>query len=222
MAAITLRLIGAIYLFRLLNALLCRTYFQPDEYYQSLEIAHRLVFGYGNQSWEWRPLPDGSTGGIRSPLHPFLFVPLYWLLRILRLDHTRLLVCLSLSCFHPRQSIVTENLPIHSDHPAQSPPSRHRDSHRSGHLLPGQRPLDPILCGCCDSWHAPSPHSSTPMRASGPSPTLSKPHSLPPPSPIGPGTRLRSPPHGPISPSPSSSSPSPSSSDLPRSSSGLY
>ncbi|KAA1120688.1 glycosylphosphatidylinositol anchor biosynthesis [Puccinia graminis f. sp. tritici] len=94
MAAITLRLIGAIYLFRLLNALLCRTYFQPDEYYQSLEIAHRLVFGYGYQSWEWRPLPDGSTGGIRSPLHPFLFVPLYWLLRILRLDHTRLIIIL--------------------------------------------------------------------------------------------------------------------------------
>ncbi|KAH9449813.1 hypothetical protein Pst134EB_033048 [Puccinia striiformis f. sp. tritici] len=92
MAAITLRLILGIYLFRLLNALSSQTFFQPDEYYQSLEVAHRLVFGYGYQSWEWQPTSDGSSGGIRSPLHPFLFVPGYWILRVLGLDHTRLLI----------------------------------------------------------------------------------------------------------------------------------
>ena len=37
----------AVLVFRLVNALLVRTYFNPDEYWQSLEIAHRLVFGYG-------------------------------------------------------------------------------------------------------------------------------------------------------------------------------
>ncbi|OAV97786.1 hypothetical protein, variant 1 [Puccinia triticina 1-1 BBBD Race 1] len=94
MAAITLRLLGAVYLFRLLNALLCRTYFQPDEFYQALEPAHRLVFGYGFQAWEWRPSPDGATGGIRSPILPLLFVPGYSLLSLLRLDHTRLIIFL--------------------------------------------------------------------------------------------------------------------------------
>ena len=32
--------------FRILNALLCCTAFVPDEYWQSLEVAHNMVFGY--------------------------------------------------------------------------------------------------------------------------------------------------------------------------------
>lgn len=32
-------------LFRTANALLIRTSFNPDEYWQSIEVAHRLVFG---------------------------------------------------------------------------------------------------------------------------------------------------------------------------------
>ena len=39
---------------RLFNALTIRTYFQPDEYYQSLEPAWKLVYGYGETTWEWR------------------------------------------------------------------------------------------------------------------------------------------------------------------------
>lgn len=31
--------------FRLLNAILVRTYFNPDEHWQALEVAHRMVFG---------------------------------------------------------------------------------------------------------------------------------------------------------------------------------
>ena len=31
--------------FRALNAVLVRTAFAPDEYWQSLEVAHRMVFG---------------------------------------------------------------------------------------------------------------------------------------------------------------------------------
>ena len=32
-------------LFRVINALLVRTTFAPDEYWQSVEVAHRMVFG---------------------------------------------------------------------------------------------------------------------------------------------------------------------------------
>ena len=32
--------------FRLLNCYLVRTWFVPDEYWQSQEVAHRLAFGY--------------------------------------------------------------------------------------------------------------------------------------------------------------------------------
>ncbi|PLW47056.1 hypothetical protein PCASD_03938 [Puccinia coronata f. sp. avenae] len=94
MPIITLRLVLVIYLLRVGNALLCQTFFQPDEYYQSLEQAHRIVFGYGYQTWEWRISPDHLSGGIRSPLHPLLFVPGYWLLAILRLDHHSSLIIL--------------------------------------------------------------------------------------------------------------------------------
>jgi GPI mannosyltransferase 3 len=34
--------------FRLWNALFVRTTFNPDEYWQSTEVAHRMVFGYGH------------------------------------------------------------------------------------------------------------------------------------------------------------------------------
>ncbi|EGF98582.1 family 22 glycosyltransferase [Melampsora larici-populina 98AG31] len=92
MSISTIKLFAYLYLFRLLNALLCRTFFQPDEFYQSLEIAHHQVFGYGFVSWEWRNAFDQSSGGIRSPLYPFLFVPPYALLKYLRLDQTFLLI----------------------------------------------------------------------------------------------------------------------------------
>lgn len=44
-------------LFRLFPLLLwphTQTYFQPDEFWQALEPAHRLVFGTGYLTWEWR------------------------------------------------------------------------------------------------------------------------------------------------------------------------
>lgn len=37
--------------FRLVNALSLRTFFQPDEFYQSLEPAWRLAFGPDSGSW---------------------------------------------------------------------------------------------------------------------------------------------------------------------------
>ena len=39
-------LIGLLLLFRTLNAVLSFTAFVPDEYWQSLEVAHSMVFGY--------------------------------------------------------------------------------------------------------------------------------------------------------------------------------
>lgn len=61
-------------LIRVAVALLTRTFFQPDEYYQSLEPAHHIVFGYGALTWEW-------FTSIRSVLYPALNVPVYALLK---------------------------------------------------------------------------------------------------------------------------------------------
>ncbi|XP_042989501.1 mannosyltransferase APTG1 [Carya illinoinensis] len=65
--------------FRVVNALLVQTYFNPDEHWQALEVAHRIVFGYGHLTWEWKK-------GIRSYLHPLLFAVLYKVLTLLGLD----------------------------------------------------------------------------------------------------------------------------------------
>jgi phosphatidylinositol glycan class B len=37
--------------FRILNALTVRTFFQPDEYFQSLEPAWQMAFGKGSGAW---------------------------------------------------------------------------------------------------------------------------------------------------------------------------
>ncbi|ORY52951.1 hypothetical protein BCR33DRAFT_711359, partial [Rhizoclosmatium globosum] len=42
------------------------TFFSPDEYWQSLEVAHEYVFGYGYLTWEW-------THKVRGFTHPMLF-----------------------------------------------------------------------------------------------------------------------------------------------------
>lgn len=65
--------------FRIANSLLIRTYFNPDEHWQALEVAHRIVFGYGHLTWEWRK-------GIRSYFHPLLFAVLYKVLALFGLD----------------------------------------------------------------------------------------------------------------------------------------
>ncbi|KAL8556966.1 hypothetical protein ACS0TY_004442 [Phlomoides rotata] len=64
---------------RITNSLLVQTYFNPDEHWQALEVAHRITFGYGHLTWEWKK-------GIRSYLHPVLFAALYKALAFLRLD----------------------------------------------------------------------------------------------------------------------------------------
>eukprot|EP00644_Phytophthora_capsici_P005963 jgi/Phyca11/525233/estExt2_fgenesh1_pm.C_PHYCAscaffold_20199 len=67
--------------FRLWNALFVRTSFNPDEYWQSTEVAHRLVFGYGYLTWEWQ-----SDAQLRGFAHPALFAGFYKLLELLNLD----------------------------------------------------------------------------------------------------------------------------------------
>lgn len=77
---------------RVTIALFSITFFQPDEYFQALEPAHDIVFGYGHLTWEWRTRPP-----IRSIFFPMLFVPVYWLLKILGLDESNLLVWVTLT-----------------------------------------------------------------------------------------------------------------------------
>ena len=76
---------------RVLLAVCTRTFFQPDEYFQSLEPAHHFVFGYGHLTWEWT-----SERPVRSFVYPALNVPAYWLLKVTGLDDALggcLLVC---------------------------------------------------------------------------------------------------------------------------------
>ncbi len=65
----------AIYV-RILIALFTRTFFQPDEYFQALEPAHKAVFGYGHLTWEWT-----TSQPIRSIIYPALNVPVYYFLK---------------------------------------------------------------------------------------------------------------------------------------------
>lgn len=72
---------------RISQALLTSTFFQPDEFFQALEPAHHLVFGYGHLTWEWRHIHP-----IRSIIYPAVFAPAYWLVKVLGLEHGRWLV----------------------------------------------------------------------------------------------------------------------------------
>ncbi|XP_022100896.1 GPI mannosyltransferase 3-like isoform X2 [Acanthaster planci] len=81
------RLLIVLLLFRWVNAALTQTFFVPDEYWQSLEVAHNIVFGYGYLTWEWQI-------GLRGFTHPVIFAILYKALQLLNLDHPMLLVLL--------------------------------------------------------------------------------------------------------------------------------
>lgn len=47
----TQKIIVFLLLFRLANAFLVRTFFQPDEYYQALEPAWQMAFGSESGAW---------------------------------------------------------------------------------------------------------------------------------------------------------------------------
>ncbi|KAG9352203.1 hypothetical protein JZ751_020616 [Albula glossodonta] len=73
--------------FRLVNCFLVQTSFVPDEYWQSLEVSHLMVFKYGYLTWEW-------TEGIRGYAYPLFFASMYKILHLLSYDIVQLLVWL--------------------------------------------------------------------------------------------------------------------------------
>jgi phosphatidylinositol glycan class B len=73
-----LKFVLLLVLFRLFNSLFVRTSFVADEYWQSLEVAHRMVYGYGHLTWEW-------TFYLRSSLFPFMYAALFRMFETLSL-----------------------------------------------------------------------------------------------------------------------------------------
>ncbi|KAF7876763.1 hypothetical protein EAF04_001846 [Stromatinia cepivora] len=64
-----------LFVFRVFNSFLVKTFFQPDEYFQSLEPAWQMAFGSNSGAWltwEWHYQ-------LRSSLHPALFAIAYYL-----------------------------------------------------------------------------------------------------------------------------------------------
>ncbi|KAG8183838.1 hypothetical protein JTE90_025721 [Oedothorax gibbosus] len=59
-----------ILLARFAGIFVIKTSFVPDEYWQSLEVAHNRAFGYGYLTWEWKKK-------IRNCLYPSIFSILY-------------------------------------------------------------------------------------------------------------------------------------------------
>jgi GPI mannosyltransferase 3 len=69
------RILLALVCLRLFNAFTINTFFQPDEYYQSLEPAWKLIFGYGEVTWEWKE-------AIRGVLFPGLFACMWGMAKL--------------------------------------------------------------------------------------------------------------------------------------------
>lgn len=67
---------------RVINSLFIATFFDPDEYWQSMEVAHSVVFGYGYKTWEWR-----ENIALRSYIHPLIFIIYYKIIKALHLDY---------------------------------------------------------------------------------------------------------------------------------------
>ncbi|CAB0014952.1 unnamed protein product [Nesidiocoris tenuis] len=73
------RLLLLLIFLRTMDLLWVRSTYVPDEYWQSLEVAHNKVFGYGYLTWEW-------TEGIRSYVYVGLVSGVYYILKLLDLD----------------------------------------------------------------------------------------------------------------------------------------
>ncbi|XP_061737648.1 GPI mannosyltransferase 3 isoform X1 [Nerophis ophidion] len=73
--------------FRIINCFLVQSSFVPDEYWQSLEVAHHMVFDYGHLTWEWK-------AGLRGFTYPFIFAFIYKLLYFINCDSVYLLIWL--------------------------------------------------------------------------------------------------------------------------------
>ncbi|XP_067130582.1 GPI mannosyltransferase 3 [Centruroides vittatus] len=69
----------------IISSFLVQTFYVPDEYWQSLEVAHRYVFGYGYLTWEWKE-------SIRSCTYPLAIAFIYKILNVVNLDNLKCLI----------------------------------------------------------------------------------------------------------------------------------
>lgn len=69
---------------RIFHLYIVRTWYVPDEYWQSLEIAHYIIFGYGYRTWEW-------IVGIRSYMSISWIIMVYKTLKFFSMDTVQLL-----------------------------------------------------------------------------------------------------------------------------------
>jgi len=74
-----MRIFWSFFLIRVIMAFMSWGYFVPDESWQSVEVAHKQVFGNGHLTWEWKY-------GLRSYLHPLLFAALFKILQFANMD----------------------------------------------------------------------------------------------------------------------------------------
>lgn len=74
-------LVHFLFAFRIVNALLVQSQFDPDEFWQAGEPAHLLVFGNGHLTWEWAP-----NVALRSWIHPLLLTMPMWMLKTMGWD----------------------------------------------------------------------------------------------------------------------------------------
>lgn len=160
--------------FRSISLIFPHTYFQPDEFYQALEPAHRLVFDYGFLTWEWRDIPlttEGSyswwttyvaAGRMRSWIWPGCYALVYKALQLLKLDHTGLSVGIltvwpaNMQAFAPR--LVGITVAALTDYTTYLLAGKLMgDGARAGAVGLPRKSLDPD--GASSSFR--SPHSST-------------------------------------------------------------
>ena len=100
---LTWKVILGIVAFRCANSLLLATYFNPDEFWQSLELAHGVAFGCGAEpTWEW-----GQDTMLRGYFHPFFFVVIFRVLALLHID-SRALVILAPKLFQGILAAVSD------------------------------------------------------------------------------------------------------------------
>ena len=78
----TYYLISIIFIIRSIQSYLLTTFLHPDEYWQSSEIAHNIIYGYGYITWEWQ-----SYAKIRGFIHPLLIAFIFKILNILNIDN---------------------------------------------------------------------------------------------------------------------------------------
>nr|XP_045015867.1 GPI mannosyltransferase 3 isoform X3 [Jaculus jaculus] len=120
--------------FRVLNCALVQTSFVPDEYWQSLEVAHRMVFNYGYLTWEW-------TEQLRGYTYPLIFASIYKILYLLGKDSVQLL---TLAVYQSPSSGVAVKLNTVLCAPRTS-------SRESGYLDPQAWPSTSVCCCRCEA-----------------------------------------------------------------------